>query len=343
MNTWYTSLETENPVIISSRIRLARNLKKYPFSAKLKENETEMLNETISSIKNDRTALSEQFAAINMKSISDTDRLSMLERHLISPEFLKSKRERCLLLKDDESVSIMVNEEDHIRIQSIYPGDDLQGAWNMVDNIDNLIEETLEYAFDKDFGYLTSCPTNTGTALRASYMVHLPMLERTGHMKSILDALTKFGMTIRGTYGEASEAFGSIYQISNQLTLGKSETEIIEALKNITSQVIESEMTLRNKALKSKRSEIEDNVYRSYGILTNCRRIKSGEAMKLLSDVRLGYSLGILDVPRPKLCIYHIIMNIQPGNLRKRFDKQLNQEELYIAGAEYLREIFKTN
>lgn len=342
MNKWYTDSATDSSVIISSRIRLARNYRKYPFLIMMKdEDASKMIDETVGSIKNDRTKLAEHIQFIDIKNKTDLEKKSILEKHVVSPEFLRNKKPNGLLLQDDEKISIMINEEDHIRIQAISPGEDIDSAWNLADKIDDLIEETVEYAFDKDYGFLTSCPTNTGTGLRASFMIHLPMLEKTGQLKHILPAISKFGMILRGIYGEGTEPMGSIYQISNQLTMGKTEEEIISSLKNVTKQLIEKENLIRQKALSEMRFDIEDRVYRAYGVLSNCRRISGKEAMGLLSDYRLGYICKLSDIKKTELCIYNIMMNIQPGNLQMSAGRELNEHERDIARASYLRKIFK--
>ncbi len=339
MTKWYTDSLIDEGIVISSRIRLARNIKKYPFPINLQgEAICKMIDEAVSAIKNDRTAIGERFEFLDLSKITDIEKRTLVEHHVVSLELLKRKSGALLL--DDETISIMLNEEDHIRIQSIFAGNNIEKASEMADKIDDLIEETIEYAFDTDFGYLTSCPTNTGTGLRASYMLHIPTLERTGQLKNVASALSKFGMTIRGIYGEGTEPLGSIYQISNQLTMGKSEQEIIAALTGFTNQIIEKETLLAENAIKLNKAEMEDRVYRAYGILTHCRKISAKEAMNLLSEIRSGYVFNILKLPKPKLNIYNIMMNIQPGSLQKHHQKQLNESERDYFRAEYIRQVF---
>ncbi|MDR2749674.1 MAG: ATP--guanido phosphotransferase, partial [Clostridiales bacterium] len=193
---------------------------------------------------------------------------------------------------------------------------------------------------DKDYGYLTSCPTNTGTGLRASFMIHLPMLEKTGHIKNVLNTVTKFGVTLRGIHGEGTEPLGHIFQVSNQVTMGKPETEIIGALKNVTAQIMQSENELRRKFFKEKKLDMVDRIYRSYGTLKHARTMSGKEAMELLSSVRLGYMLKILDEPKPNLTIYQIMMNIQRGSLIVAAKKDLTDLERDTARADYLRGVF---
>ena len=338
---WYADAGTDESPIISSRIRLARNIKKYPFGIKLDDaNAKAMVQEAVSTILNDRTHLSEFFTFVDLTEKTANEARAMLERHIISTELMESQKYRGLLLQADESVNIMLNEEDHIRIQSIRPGADIAGALENANRIDDLMEETVEFAFDKEFGYLTSCPTNAGTGMRSSFMVHLPLLEKTEQLRNLLQALGKFGMTVRGLYGEGTESQGSIYQISNQITLGKNEEEIISGLENVTKQIVEKEQYLWEKAKSMETMELPDTVYRSFGILCNCRRLSLKEAMHLLSNVRIGYGTGILQAARPGMTIYQIMMAVQPGNLQMHLRKELPEKELEIQRAEYIRGIF---
>ena len=236
MSKWYENDKCSDGIIISSRVRLARNLKKYNFHNKLSNADAErMINEVKDSITGSRTVFGEQFKYIAINSLNENEKFALVEKHVISPELMKSSKPCGVLVKDDETISIMLNEEDHIRIQAISAGDDLDTAFDLADKIDNLIEESVEYAFSEKYGYLTSCPTNVGTGLRASYMMHLPELERTGQIKNVMQAISKFGITVRGIYGEGSDAMGSIYQVSNQVTLGQSEADIINK-KNLEKE-----------------------------------------------------------------------------------------------------------
>ncbi|MBC7959445.1 MAG: protein arginine kinase, partial [Vallitaleaceae bacterium] len=296
MLKWY-EIEGENcnGVIISSRIRLARNLENYVFPGSISDQEAkELIEDVKQAVFTESNVNPYFFEEINMENIKQVDKIAMMERHVISPLFIGVKKPNILLLSRDESLSIMVNEEDHIRIQSISMGMNLSEALENANRVDDILEEKLSYAFDNKLGYLTACPTNLGTGLRASYMVHVPALETTGQLKFLLDAIGKFGLTVRGMYGEGSEAQGSIFQISNQLTLGMNEQEIIDNLTTITKQIVEQELIVRNKFLNERRLEFEDAIYRSYGILSHARVLNSKESMTLLSDIKLGIELGIL-------------------------------------------------
>ena len=339
---WYEDIKSDRTPIISSRIRLARNLKKYSFPVKLSEEDSKkLINDVITSLEN--ISIGEDFSYTRVNDLSDIEKISMMEKHEISLGLLKNQKPCGALANSDKSINIMINEEDHLRIQTIFPGKNIGSSWDLADKIDNIIEESLEYAFDKDFGYLTSCPSNTGTGLRASYMVHIPMHEKSGKIQGLAAVLSKFGMTIRGIYGEGSEPLGSIYQISNQVTLGKTEQEIIEGLDNIANQIIENENAILQEMLNSQPIFIEDNVYRALGILKTARKIPIKEAMSLLSAVRLGFNYEIIKEARPNINIYNIMMNVEPGNLQKMHDKILLEEEKDILRAEYLRSIFDYN
>jgi protein arginine kinase len=278
---------------------------------------------------------------IDIESISEIERSVFLEKHIVSPEFLKNDLPRGLLLTEDANASIMVNEEDHIRIQMIAAGDGLNESLETANHIDDLIEESVEYAFHTEYGYLTACPTNTGTGLRASYMIHLPMYEKTNQLKNLLPAISKFGITIRGIHGEGTESMGGIYQISNQITLGKSEQDIINGLKNVTKNIIDREKHLCETVLEQKKEEIENNVYRAYGILSYSRKINIKEAMDLLSEIRLGYLTGLLGTPKPGKRIYQIMMEIQAGHLQRMAGEELDEKSGDYARAEYLRKLFR--
>lgn len=339
MLKWYENDNIDSGIVISSRVRLARNVKKYSFSNIIEKKDSEkMIEEIKNSIINDRTSLGNQFRYIEVNSLNNHSRLSMMEKHIISPVLVNKKQSCGVLVKDDETINIMLNEEDHIRIQTIYSGESIEKAWDMADKTDNLIEESIEYAFDENYGYLTACPTNVGTGLRASYMMHLPALEKTGQLRNVIQAISKFGITVRGTYGEGTEAMGSIYQISNQVTLGQSEEEIRNNLKNVANQVIEQEERMKEKILKERKDDFEDNIYRSYGILKNARKISGKEAMDYLSNMREGYLLGVLDIPKPKINIYQLMMNIQPGCLQNYYNNTVTPDKTDQIRAKYIRE-----
>jgi len=333
-NVWYHDLLTDTGPIISSRVRLARNIKKYPFRAKISVEQAKYVVEETAA------AAPAHFREMNPADYNHIDLSMFQEKHIISREFAKGNVPRGLLLQDNFNASIMVNEEDHIRIQTVSPGDDINASWEMTNAIDDVLEESIDFAFNRDYGYLTACPTNVGTGMRASFMIHLPMLEKTGQLKNLLSEISKRGIAIRGIYGEGSGSMGGIYQISNQMTLGKSERDIIQGLQNVTKEVVEKELDLRNKTLEAHRLDAENNAYRSYGILTHSRKITVKEAMTLLSEVKLGYATQILDLPKPNKSLYQIMMEIQPGHLKRLAGGDLDENSLSVARAEYLRDSF---
>lgn len=338
---WYEKeAENSNGVIISSRIRLARNLDNYKFPNMIEEAQAnQMINDVREALFSKGEFAQNFFEEVKMDSIRQVDKIAMMERHVISPLFIGVKKPNTLILSNDESVSIMVNEEDHIRIQSMEVGMNLSEALDHANKVDDLLEEKLNYAFDNKLGYLTACPTNLGTGLRASYMIHVPALETTGQLKFLLDAIGKFGLTVRGMYGEGSEAQGSIFQISNQLTLGLNEQEIIDNLTTITKQIVEQELIVRNKFLNERRLEFEDAIYRSYGLLCHARVLSAKECMTLLSDIKLGIELGLLKSQAyNKINIFDLMTRIQPANLQKIEMKHLSLKERDVARAAYIRE-----
>lgn len=338
---WYENAKTDEDIVISSRVRLARNIKKYPFSIKLTDKDAEaVVNDVKASVMNDRTPLGSRFRYYDMNEVTDGVKMELVEKHLISPDLAEKKRPSGALVLDDDSVSIMVNEEDHIRIQTFAAGDDIEAAYDLADKIDNIMEETLDYAFDDNYGFITSCPTNIGTGLRASYMMHLPCLEKTGNIRKVVQSVSKYGVTVRGIYGEGSDAIGSIYQISNQVTLGKSEEEIINILKKVGNMVKEQELKMRELLINRDKNEFLDKIYRSYGVLANAKKISAEEAFNCLSDVREGYISGVLDKKKPETPIYDIMTAIQPAALQNRIGAELTSDKRDVMRAKFLNKLF---
>lgn len=327
---WYENFEINNNIIISSRIRLARNLKNYPFNNFLDKTMAQNIIDNVdNAILSGVANAGQYFDFINLDEISNIDKVCMVENHSISLDFFNSQIPKQLIIEKDKDINIMINEEDHLRIQSIQFGDNIEKAFDFANKIDDLIGEKVSYAFDKDFGYLTSCLTNVGTGMRASFMLHIPMLEKYRQINDIANSISKFGMTIRGIYGEKSEALGGIYQISNQATLGKNEEQIICNLKNITYQIAEKEKAFRQEIKKESYIDILDSVYRSYGILKNCKKISNQEALTHLSNLWVGIYLNIFDKNLINRSIYSIIMKIQSANLMKIFP-QINTEQDFL-------------
>ena len=271
-----------------------------------------------------------------LENASEEEAVSLVERHIVSPEFISDRRGKAVLISDDESISIMVNEEDHLRIQVLREGFSLKEAAETADRIDTLLSETLDFAYDPEFGYLTQCPTNLGTGMRASVMLHLPALTENGAMPRIASNLSKLGLTLRGTYGEGSKSVGGLYQLSNQITLGLSENEAIENLRSITVQLMEEERKARSQMAQD--VAWQDKIDRAAGILKTARVLSSSECMELLSYVRFGISVGILQgVTTEEL--NGLMVNVQPGTLMAKAGKPLDQNQRDVLRATKVREV----
>ncbi len=320
--------------VVSTRIRLARNLKEYPFPNRISEDQAKEVADRVISALSD---MDKKFNRIDMSELSQAQRLALVEQHLISPEFVEKRPYRVLLLSDDNSVSIMLNEEDHIRLQVIKPGLDLEEAYKIADEIDDCLSKKLNLAFSERLGYLTQCPTNLGTALRASVMLHLPALQKSASISRIASNLSKLGLTIRGIYGEGSNSSGALYQLSNQVTLGISEKAAVENLKNIANQLISQEIKTRDKMLKD--IEVQDKVCRSLGILKTAKLISHTEAMELISNVRLGVSGKLLDTLTLD-SIDKLTVEIQPANIMIKHGEEMSVRERDIKRADILRDSF---
>lgn len=284
-------------VVLSSRIRLARNLAHIPFPHLAKR---EQKLQVIGKIEGLLPQLTDGTADLGwemmrMDAIRPAERFILVDKHLISPQFAQSDEPSAVILRSDEGVSIMVNEEDHLRIQVLSPGLQLQETWTLASQVDDAIEAHLDYAYSPDLGYLTACPTNIGTGLRASFMVHLPALVMTEKIERILTAIGQVGLVARGLYGEGTQAHGSVFQISNQITLGQSEQEIIENITGVTKQIIEQERAARRALQNAMPIDLHDRVARACGTLANARKVSSQEAMQLLSDLRLGLCLQLVN------------------------------------------------
>lgn len=331
---WYLQSSEDGDVVKSTRIRLARNLSEFPFNLEKKE-EVEKLEEKI---QDNLYNIGYGLKFLKLKDMDDITKMSLVEKNLISPEFALKKGETgSILINEDENICIMIGGKDHLSIQIFNCGMDLENTLNLAIELDEKIGESLGYAIHKKYGYLTSSPSDVGTGLKASVMVHLPALSKTKNIRKILEAISDFGMNIRGIYGENNQIQGDIYQISNKQTLGITEKEIIKNLNIIVKQVIEQERQAR-KLLTTDDLELEDIVYRSYGILTNARKISYEEARDLLSNIKLGTDLGILreltDSKVQKLYLYS-----KPASLQKYLGKQYEKIERDIKRAEVIKQI----
>lgn len=330
MSKWYIEQGNESDVAISTRVRLARNLCEYPFPARLDIDKKNELNQKVRDIINEEK---KELKYIEMNSLNIAQAVSLAERHLISPEFASSLQGRALVLSENEDISIMLNEEDHIRIQAMTPGLDLEKAYEKTDEIDTLLNKNLNFAFDERIGYLTQCPTNIGTGMRASVMLHLPALTQIGMISRLSSTISKLGLTIRGAFGEGTAPKGDIYQLSNQVTLGISEKEAIFNLNSICKQLISQERNSRKELLKD--DEFVDKIYRAYGILKYARKMNGSEFMELMSLVRLGAAENILSVEKEKINM--LIVNMQPATIKAMRNEELSADERDVIRAEEIR------
>ncbi|MNO48795.1 putative ATP:guanido phosphotransferase [compost metagenome] len=338
LSEWMSREGKESDIVISTRVRIARNLIHQPFPMLATNQQSEdVLIQLREVLDDDRMAAYGKLYPILLNDIEDLDKRVLVEKHLISPNLAGESRSGAVFISEDESLSIMVNEEDHLRIQCLYPGFQIQEAWERATAVDDIFEDHVDYAFDAHRGFLTSCPTNVGTGLRASVMMHLPALVITQQINRILSAVTQVGLTVRGIYGEGSEAMGNLFQISNQITLGQSETEIIENLYGVVLQIIEHEKTAREKLLSDSRLRMVDRVMRSYGILSYAAIMDSKEAAQRLSDVRLGVDLGLIDTLSPQV-LNELNVLTQPGFLQKIYGENMSPGERDMYRAKLIRE-----
>ena len=313
MKKWYEKSGAEGDAVISTRIRLARNLRTHPFPGKLNPAGRAAVEQIVKeAVLACVQTLPEQFHFVEMAQLSQTEAVSLVERHLVSPEFIADRRGRGLILTDDESISIMINEEDHLRIQVMREGFGLKEAFRTADRLDSLLNSRLEFAFDERLGYLTQCPTNLGTGMRASLMLHLPALQESGMMSRYGTNLTKLGIALRGLYGEGSKPAGAVYQLSNQVTLGLSEQEAIANLESIAMQIIAQERSARSAMVKS--LEMQDAISRSLGILRSAKLLSNEEFMKLISNVRLGVSTALIRTVRYDT-VNQLMVEVQPATV----------------------------
>jgi protein arginine kinase len=331
---WLRGTGPESDIVISSRIRLARNLSAFPFtnraSAGQKAEIETLLRERIAKLE-----LDPRLSYLNVPTLSALDRQFLVERQLISRELAAAEGPRGVALGPQETLSLMVNEEDHIRLQVMRSGFALDEAWQDIDRVDDLLEQRVSYAFSEEFGYLTACPTNVGTGMRASVMLHLPGLVLIKQIEKVFRALQKINLAVRGLYGEGSRASGDFYQISNQVTLGKSETQILSEIREVIPQIINYERQARNTLVKETREALKDQVSRAFGTLRSATMMTSEETMDLLSRVRLGINLGLLEelsIPT----VNELFIHTQPAHLQKLMRTSLDGEERNAARARYL-------
>ncbi len=334
---WLRDEGPDSDIVISSRLRIARNLAGQSFPTIATEKDQRYVLEAVrQAASGSAVRRLGEFEMLVLKDISDLDKQVMVEKHVVSPALVDAPGGAVLLRKDEE-MSVMVNEEDHLRMQCMLPGYQLDQALKMADELDDAFEETLDFAFDENKGYLTACPTNVGTGMRASIMLHLPVLVVTGNINRILSAVTQVGLTVRGIYGEGSDALGNLFQVSNQITLGQSEQEILSNLHGVANQIIEHERVARQHLLREARMRVEDRVCRSFGILAYSRQIDSKEAMQRLSDVRLGIDLDIIKGVSSSI-LKELMVATQPGFLQKYYGHEMSPGERDIKRAALIRE-----
>ncbi|MED4600392.1 protein arginine kinase [Paenibacillus validus] len=338
LSDWMKGDGPDSDIVISSRIRIARNVRAYPFPMLATNQQSkEVLDKVSEVLGNEELDTISRFTLLPLSELDELKRRVLVEKHLISPALANESRNGAVILSDNESISIMVNEEDHLRIQCLCPGFQIKEAWDLANQIDDLFESHLEYAFDEKRGYMTSCPTNVGTGIRASVMIHLPALVLTQQINRILSAITQVGLAVRGLYGEGSEALGNLFQISNQITLGQSEEEIIDNLHSVVRQIIEHERAARQKLAQESRAKLLDRVSRSFGILSYAAIMDSKEAAQRLSDVRLGIDMGFIKKVSPQ-ALNELLVMTQPGFLQQTAGEKLSPEERDIRRAQLIRD-----
>lgn len=329
---WYLGTGAQNDVIISTSIHIARNIKQFPFPARLSMPDKLRVNAVIKSAA--QTLRDYKFNYYEMKTLSQSEVVSLAERHLVSPEFASSRDGRALLLTEDEAVSIMLNEEDHIRLQVMYPGFAPDEAYRTADKIDDELSTKLDFAFDERLGYLTQDPTSLGTGMKASVVLHLPALVSTSQITKLITTVSKLGLSLRGSYGEGAAAKGDMFRLSNTITLGISEKAAVENLKSIALQIAAQERAAREEIFKS--PVIEDKIFRAYGVLKYARLIDTNEFMELMSLVRLGAVKGLISMECSK--IEALMIHMQPATISLAVDRPLDRIERDKLRAELVRQ-----
>jgi protein arginine kinase len=333
---WLRGDGPESDIVISSRVRLARNLADYPFMNRATPQDRLNIEKTL----HDRifeVVSQNDILYFDMDGLEKVDRQFLVERHLVSREHADGQGARAVVIDAREKYSLMINEEDHLRMQVMQSGLNLQNVWEQINRLDDLIEEKVTYAFHDRLGYLTACPTNVGTGLRVSVMLHLPALVITRQIEKVFRSLQKISLAVRGLYGEGSQAMGDFYQISNQITLGRSETDLIQQVGDIVPVIIDYERQAREFLIKESQENLHDRVSRAFGILRTAQTISSEETMHLLSSVRMGVNLGLIrDVSIP--AVNELFLRTQPAHLQKLTGGELDSTDRNIERARYLRQ-----
>ena len=332
---WLRGTGTDADIVMSSRIRLARNLAQFPFLNRADDTVRAEIERTLRRHVTD-LSLGGPRSYVDVGHLERLDRQFLVERQLISRELSESHGSRGVCFTEGENISLMVNEEDHLRIQVLHSGFDLDTCWKQISRVDDLLEERVNYAFSEQLGYLTACPTNVGTGIRVSVLLHLPALVMTREHQKVFQALQKISLTVRGLYGEGTQAMGDFYQISNQVTLGKSEERLLRDLKDVIPNIIAYERRVRDALVKENRAGLHDKIARAYGTLRSAQAISSEETMDLLSSVRLGVNLGFIDdlsIP----VVNELFIQTQPAHLQKLRKTVLDSGDRNAARAAYLR------
>ena len=325
----------EDHVVLSSRVRLARNLSGVTFPGRAKKASRVETCKLIMPAVSAASAMRGGYSSV-MSELKALDKQLLVERHLISREHAAKSAGSALVLNKGETLSVMVNEEDHLRMQALLPGMQIKQVWQKIDRFDTSLEKKLEYAFDTNLGYLTACPTNLGTGIRVSAMLHLPGLVLTDQVNQIVQAVTKLGHAVRGLYGEGTEALGHIFQVSNQMTLGESEADIIERIHKVVLQVIEHEVNARKTLMQGRSSELYNHIGRAYGVLAHAHIVSSKESMNQLSLMRLGVKLGLFEKLDTSV-LDELFLLSQPAHLQQFMGKKLSGEERDVHRSDLLR------
>ena len=336
---WLKGTGPNSDIVMSSRTRLARNLDKFAFSHWAdKTQQEEIMNAVLDAAKS--VSFLKDALFFRLKDLSEVDRIFLVERHLMSPEHTKDVEFKALIVDPKEIISVMVNEEDHLRIQILQSGMNLMECWRIIDALDTELSKKLSFAYSAKWGYLTACPTNTGTGLRGSIMLHLPSLVFTGQINKILQATAKLGLNIRGLYGEGTEASGNLFQVSNQVSLGRSEEDIIDNIERIINQIIAREEATRRNIIAKNKDALVDRVWRALGTLKSARIITSNETIALLSAIRLGVDVGVVKNMDRRM-VNELLILTQPAHLQKLQGKVLSSNERDTCRAELIRERLK--
>jgi len=332
-------LKGEGPhadMVLSTRIRLARNLSDVPFTHRARDEQLHGVLAAVSSAVQPSKSLAGGLL-IKMQDCTPIERQVLVERHLVSHELGDGARPRGIYVAPDDRVSIMINEEDHLRLQALTPGLQLAEAWSLADAADDDLDRSLDYAFSDEIGYLTACPTNAGTGLRASVLIHLPALVLLDEIQRVLKSIMQVGLNVRGLYGEHSEIMGNLFQISNQTTLGRGERDSIELLERVARQIIETEERARERMVRDARTQLEDKVWRAYGTLRFCRSIQAKEVINLCSAVRLGVAMGLDGLPPPRV-VNELLVLTQPAHLQRQAGVEMAPSERNVHRAQVVRE-----